>query len=107
MSVPLLTCIANRISGLLKSPMSSTSMTWLRKHASNPWIQHVGVMRRVSTPVCKRPARIPGWYLGSESTPIVGARGQGAKAYTVVVVVQSNAMASLRDVTIAWQQGSY
>ena len=36
MSVPLLTCIANRISGLLKSPMSSTSMTWRRKHASQP-----------------------------------------------------------------------
>ena len=30
MSVPLLTRIASRISGLFKSPMSSTSMTWLR-----------------------------------------------------------------------------
>lgn len=30
MSVPLLTCIPNRISGFFKSPMSSTSMTWSR-----------------------------------------------------------------------------
>lgn len=57
----------------------------MREHASNPWIQkvpHVGVMRRVSTPVMQAPGSTSKVGLGSESTytsstPVVGARGKG------------------------------
>ena len=85
MSVPLLTCIANHISGFLKSPMSSANMTWLRERASNPCIQkvpHAGVMRRIRTPVMQAPGSNSRVGLGKrkhlhQCTPVVGARGKG------------------------------
>ena len=91
MSVPLLTCIANHISGLLKSPMSSTNMTWLREHASNPCIQkvpHVGVMRRIRTPVMQAPGSNSRAGLGRrkhlhQCAPVVGARGKGVDGMVI------------------------